>query len=97
MINAARLTWLQQATHASQQLVALRDTLENLSQQHNLGLYGHAVSGILDSDLEAQAQYANVTKVEIDTWIVAINDLITALGVKTDGNTPLGASLKLIG
>lgn len=97
MINAARLQWLQQAHNASTQLVALRDTLDNLSQQHNLGLYGHAVDGILDSDLEQQAQFANVTKVELDTWVVAINGLITAMGVKTDGNTPMGASLKFLG
>lgn len=97
MINSARLTWLQQATIAAQQLIDLRDTLDNLSQQHFLGLYGDAVDGILDVDLQGQSQYANVTKAELDTWVSSMNALITSIGAKNDGNTAAGSSLKLIG
>lgn len=100
-MNQARIKWVEDAMNAARRLVELRDDLKALRQQHFLGLYGDGTTGILDADLQAHNTLEHITAAEIATWIAEINGLLDAMsldGENTDtGNTPVGASLLLIG
>jgi hypothetical protein len=96
-MNEARKRWLKRMMSAAERAIELHNDMESLSAEHFANFYGDVSAGILDEDLQNFDDFKHLTKAELDTLIVEVNAILVANGSLTDGNTLLGAAIKVIG
>lgn len=88
----------QDCMNLAQRIVELRNDMQLLVARESLNGFSNAVNGITDDDLtNGPNEFKHLTNNELATFRNALVAGITNFGSDSDGNTLLGASVKLIG